>query len=384
MRPEQTYNDFTLMSDTALAPTHLPPWLANQRDALLAQRGHAWLLAGPSGLGQYALALSLVQAWLCEAQPEPGAISGSASDGEMFADSVAPASDAPASNADNFQPACGVCASCQMLASRAHPDVAVLMPETLMLELGWPLPEKAQKEIDDKKRKPSKEIRVDAMRDVIEFTQLTSGRGRGLAVLVYPAERMNHITANALLKTLEEPNGKLKFVLATEAAHQLLPTIRSRCQTFALHWPQAHDTTEWLQAQAPEKTSPALLEAALLCAGGRPFDALAALQDGTAAVWARLPHAVANGHTAAFADLSVQASLGVMQKLCHDLWALKLGATPRFFAATDLPKPPPARALSAWSEQLKKLALSIDHTWKAELLLEDLLSQARLALVARS
>ncbi len=363
----------------------MPPWLAAQRDALLAQRGHAWLLAGPSGLGQYELALSLVQAWLCEAQPlavEPAADAGP----DMFGDAPEPAAPAivPEQGAASFQSACGQCASCHMLASRAHPDVAVLMPETLMLELGWPLPEKAQKDIDDKKRKPSKEIRVDAMREMIEFAQLTSGRGRGLAVLVYPAERMNHITANALLKTLEEPGGKLKFVLATDAAHQLLPTIRSRCQTFALRWPQPEQTAAWLASQAPDKTSPAMLQAALLAAGGRPFDALTALNDGRAALWARLPHAVANGSVAAFADLTVQTALDAMQKLCHDLWAVKLGAAPRFFAAGDLPKAPPARALSAWSEQLKNLARGIDHTWKADLLVEDLVSQARLALHSRS
>jgi DNA polymerase-3 subunit delta' len=58
-----------------------------------------------------------------------------------------------------------------------HADLCVLMPETAMLALGWPLPEKAQAEIDDKKRKPSKEIRVDAMRDAVEFCQRTSARG---------------------------------------------------------------------------------------------------------------------------------------------------------------------------------------------------------------
>ena len=50
-----------------------------------------------------------------------------------------------------------------------HADLCVLMPETVMLALGWPLDEKAQDDIDDKKRKPSKEIRVDAMRDAVEF-----------------------------------------------------------------------------------------------------------------------------------------------------------------------------------------------------------------------
>ena len=75
------------------------------------------------------------------------------------------------------------------------------------------------------------------MRDAVEFAQRTSGRGRGKVVLVYPAERMNHVTANALLKTLEEPAGDLRFVLASEAAHQLLPTIRSRCLGHTMVWP---------------------------------------------------------------------------------------------------------------------------------------------------
>ena len=67
-------------------------------------------------------------------------------------------------------------------------------------------------------------------------------------MLVYPAERMNHITANALLKTLEEPPGDLKFVLASEAAHQLLPTIRSRCLTHIMTWPsEADPAAGWLR-----------------------------------------------------------------------------------------------------------------------------------------
>jgi len=59
------------------------------------------------------------------------------------------------------------------------------MPETVLLDLGWPLSEKAQAEIDNKTRKPSKEIRIDAMRDAIEFSQRTNARGRGKAVLVF-------------------------------------------------------------------------------------------------------------------------------------------------------------------------------------------------------
>ncbi len=145
------------------------------------------------------------------------------------------------------------------------------MPEVAMLELGWPLDEKVQAELDEKKRKPSKEIRIEAMRDAIEFAQRTSARGRGKAVLVFPAERMNNVTANALLKTLEEPAGDVRFVLASEAAHLLLPTIRSRCLGHTMHWPDAAASQAWLQAQGvPDQDAPILLRAA----GGRPEDAL--------------------------------------------------------------------------------------------------------------
>ncbi|MFZ3128918.1 MAG: DNA polymerase III subunit delta', partial [Rhodoferax sp.] len=54
----------------AAAPS---PWIAEQTRQLLAQRGHAWLLHGPSGLGQYALAMELARAWLCEQPGSQGA-----------------------------------------------------------------------------------------------------------------------------------------------------------------------------------------------------------------------------------------------------------------------------------------------------------------------
>ena len=96
------------------------------------------------------------------------------------------------------------------------------------------------------------------MRDAVEFAQRTAGRGRGKAMLVYPAERMNHITANALLKTLEEPPGDLKFVLASEAAHQLLPTIRSRCLTHTLTWPKPMNRWLGWVNRASKKPMPSL------------------------------------------------------------------------------------------------------------------------------
>ncbi len=334
-------------------PPKLSVWLAEQRSQLLAMPGHALLLHGPSGLGHYELALSVAQAWLCEAPDR-----------------------APT------DAACGFCASCQQVHSRGHTDLVVLMPEVLMLELGWPLSEKAQKDIDDKKRKPSKEIRIETVREAVEFAELTSGRGRGKAILVFPAEAMNTPAANALLKTLEEPLGSLRFVLATEAVHQLLPTIRSRCQAYAIRAPSPPQAIAWLTQHAP-KATPSGRDMALQASGNRPLDALKLIANNSDSIWATLPKAMQKGQVQAISGWGGAQLLDALQKLCHDLWAIKLGAAPRFFAAQDLPKPPPARALAAWAEQLKTLARRIEHPFKAELLLEDMVQQAKLCINSR-
>lgn len=329
------------MSDGTVAP-----WIAAQSQALLAQRGHAWLLAGPSGLGQYSLALALVRAWLCEQPSAHGA--------------------------------CGNCASCHAIDVHTHADLCVLMPETVMLELGWPLSERAQSEIDDKKRKASKEIRVEAMRDAVEFAQRTSARGQGKAVLVFPAERMNVVTANALLKTLEEPPGAVKFVLASEAAYQLLPTIRSRCLGHTMVWPQADAALAWLQAQGLA-AGPA--KVMLHAAGGRPEDALLFSQSGQdAQAWVKLPKAMARGDVSVLKDWSAAQTVNALHKLCHDMLAVKTGAAPRFFEATDLPAGGSVATLTSWAQALTATQRTVEHPFNAGLMLEALVSQAQMAL----
>jgi DNA polymerase-3 subunit delta' len=247
-----------------------------------------------------------------------------------------------------------------------------------MLELGWPLGERAQQDLDEKKRKPSKEIRVDAMRDAVEFAQRTSGRGRGKVVLVYPAERMNHVTANTLLKTLEEPAGDLRFVLASEAAHQLLPTIRSRCLGHTMAWPREEDAVAWLQEQG---VKPAEAAALLRAAGGRPDDALAFSQAGRdPKVWAALPKALARGDAGVLADWTPAEAVSVLQKLCHDLLAVNAGAAPRFFQPADLPPAASFAALTAWARNLAGTARTVEHPFNTGLMIEALVSQARSAL----
>ena len=326
----------------------MAPWIARQLQALAGQRGHALLLAGPSGLGQYELALALARTWLCDQPTAHGA--------------------------------CGQCGSCHAIDVRTHADLMVLMPETLALERDWPLDEKTRDKIEKKEIKPSKWIRVDAAREVVSFAQTTRSRGATKVVLVYPADRLNIESANTLLKTLEEPAGELRFVLATEAAHQLPATIRSRCQTHAMAWPDDDEALAWLLQQTGADSS-AQAATWLQAAGGRPTDALVWAKLGlTAQHWARLPAALAAGDGSAVADWAPAQQLDVLQKLCHDLMATQAGGPPRFFSLVDLPKPGRAFALQEWSSQLMQAARKVEHPVGAGLMLEAWMAQARQAL----
>ncbi len=324
----------------------LAPWIASQLETLLAQRGHAWLLAGPSGLGQYELALELARAWLCE---QPSALG-----------------------------ACGSCASCHAIEVRTHADLFVLMPETVLMASGWPLSEAAQADIDDKKRKASKEIRIEAMRDAVEFCQRSSARGRGKATLVFPAERMNVVAANALLKTLEEPAGDVRFVLASEAAHQLLPTIRSRCLVHSMVWPRSEAALSWLQAQGMAAAPASVM---LRAAGGRPQEALEFYRpQDKSQVWTELPRSMARGDLTLLKDWSPAQTVSALQKLCHDMLAFKTGAAPRFFAATDLTGGGTVASLTGWAQALAVTKRTVEHPFNVGLMMEALVSQAQIAL----
>ncbi len=357
----------TLPPPTRPQPS-LAPWLQTQLQSLLMQRGHAWLLAGPSGLGQFQLALALAKAWLCEAATPNGA--------------------------------CNICGSCHAFEVHTHADLSVLVPEVLSLELDWPLDEKTQRDLDEKKRKPSKEIKVEAARGMVSFTQFTRSRGSTKVVLVFPAERMNTITANTLLKTLEEPPGAVKFVLATEAVHQLLPTIRSRCLGHSMVWPGFDEALGWLQAASStghgddkKPAKPASLndlKILLRAAGGRPEDALAWMQAGqvanTAQSWQALPKAMAAGNVAALGDFLPSEAVDALQKLCHDVWAVAVGSQPRFFSLADLPAGATKfsmSALSVWAKELSASKRTVEHPYNPGLMLEALASRAKLALTSR-
>jgi DNA polymerase III subunit delta' len=89
-------------------------------------------------------------------------------------------------------------------------------------------------------------------------------------VVLAPAEAMNAVAANTLLKMLEEPPPATMFVLVSDALDDVLPTIRSRCVLVKVPVPEAAACLAWLAEQGV--ADPA---AALALASGAPLAALA-------------------------------------------------------------------------------------------------------------
>ena len=329
------------------------PWLAQPlRDILQTQRGHALLVHGPQGIGQFELAFSVAQTWLCEGL-------------------------APGAPADR---ACGGCASCRLVQAHSHPDLLVLAPEALREALGLGADESSADADKASKAKPSKEIKVEAVRAAVQFAQTTSARGRGKVVLIHPAERMNAISANTLLKTLEEPPGEARFILSCGAPDELLPTIRSRCQAVPLKLPDAAVARDWLAAQ--QVAQPEVL---LAGAGGQPLEALQWAREGLDAVtWTRLPRQLAAGEVGSLASWPLPRLLDALHKLCHDALCVACGAAPRYFPPAAMPRPAGVPALNAWSRALTRTLRHAEHPWSMPVMVESLVQQAKTALLPGS
>lgn len=182
------------------------------------RHAHAYLLYGPAGIGKRVLAEHLVHLLLCQ-RPEAGK-------------------------------ACGGCKACQLLAAGTHPDYFLLEPE-----------------------EPEKPIRVDQVRELVQFVVQTAQLGGRKVVLLEPAEAMNLNAANALLKSLEEPSGDTVLLLISHQPSRLLPTIKSRCVQQACPQPTAEQARTWLAGSLPGESTEALDEL-LVLAGGSPLTAL--------------------------------------------------------------------------------------------------------------
>jgi DNA polymerase-3 subunit delta' len=255
----------------------------------------------------------------------------------------------------------------------------VLVPEALQASLGWQLAEGDADGTDSSTKKtPSKEIKVDAVRAAVAFAQTTPARDAGKVVVLHPAERMNGIAANALLKTLEEPAGTARFILSCAAPEALLPTIRSRCQALSLRLPDAAVATRWLAEQGVARP-----EVMLAAAGGQPLDALDWVKTGLDAQrWLQIPAAMRRGDASVLSGWSIARAVDALHKLCHDALCVGAGAAPRYFPADAVPAPADRDRLLAWSRELARASRQADHPLNAGLMIETLITQAALALAA--
>lgn len=185
---------------------------------------------------------------------------------------------------------CGKCHACAMLAAGSHPDF-------FLAHCGYA--EKGSAETEEsgggdkdsasdgqtesgggkskgKKAKPSRQIKMDCIRALINFSHRAAHQGGRRVVIIEPAEAMNHATANALLKTLEEPGENLYLILVSHQASRLLPTLRSRCQMLLCQTPAIEESQRWLTQFISQERAGFALQ---FC-GGAPLRALRAVNEG--------------------------------------------------------------------------------------------------------
>ena len=149
---------------------------------------HAYLFVGPPHVGKMTLALNLAQALNCEAA----------------------------------EPPCGECLSCQKIASTKHADVQIIGLTT---------------NEDSTETKSRAEIGIDQIRQMQHSASLPPFEGKYKVFIIDGVEQLSNEAANCLLKTLEEPVGKVIFILLTINDKLLLTTVISRCQRLELSPP---------------------------------------------------------------------------------------------------------------------------------------------------
>jgi len=164
-------------------------------------------------------------------------------------------------------------------------------------------------------------IKIDAIRELAEFSQGTPQSGpRKVAVLI-DAHTMNRNAANALLKTLEEPPPGTHLLLVSSRSSQLLPTVRSRCQRFVVQ-ADAVAARAWLAANVDG----ADLEQRLFEHGGAPIAIAAGQAAGEVPLEGLLSAAVASGDSVGLAkDLVDQNLAGVTARWLRYVTAMLAG-----------------------------------------------------------
>ncbi len=311
---------------------------------------HAILFHGPAGIGKADFIETFAQALLCE----------------------------------NVQPdghACGACASCGWFVQHNHPDYRRVRPEALEDE---PAPEGEEGGEGDKKSKstkaPSKEIKIEQIRNLADFMNISTHRQGLRVVVLYPAEALNMPASNALLKTLEEPPPGTVFLLASNGLDRLLPTILSRCRKFALPMPDHAAALAWLKEQGVPDADSWLREE-----GGAPLAARTQAENGSREELEALLHFLARPSTDSalrsaekLSKTPLSALVAWQQRWLYDLLSVKLSGVVRYYPryqkelAALAGQVHTANLLRAVKSANERRAVA-DHPLSAKLFVEDML-----------
>ena len=217
--------------------------LGSYRSGRLA---HAWLLAGPPGVGKATLAYRFARFIL-------------AGGGGSLGDAAA------ALAVDPDDPVF------RRVAAGSHADLLTVEPAV----------------VDERTGARRDEIKVAEVRAVGPFLRLTPAEGGWRVVVVDRADHLNVHAANALLKVLEEPSNNVLIFLVSDAPSRMLSTIRSRCRKIVLRPIDEGRVADFLRRYRPELEAE---EAAALgrLAEGSPGRALRLADEGGLALYREL------------------------------------------------------------------------------------------------
>jgi DNA polymerase-3 subunit delta' len=172
--------------------------------------------------------------------------------------------------------ACGQCPACGWVTKGNHPDLNRIRPEAIAVDEGAELGTEDETGMVEEapapepggttKRAPSKDIRVEQIRALEPWFNNATHRGGWRVALIYPAESLTTISANTLLKVLEEPPPSTIFLLVADAPDRLLPTLLSRCRRLPLATPSVESARQWLNVNGVKHS-----DAWLAAAGGAPL-----------------------------------------------------------------------------------------------------------------
>lgn len=302
------------------------PWQQRAFERVLASHaaqrlGHGLLVCGPARLGKRALVDAIAARLLCT-----GAARGEA--------------------------ACGHCRSCRLLAAGTHPDLH---------RITYALNDKGE---------PRSVIVVEQMRELSDKISLTAQLGGAIVSWIDPADALNHNAANALLKTLEEPQDGRYLILVSDAPYRLSATIRSRCQRIELRPPPQDEARAWLLAQG---LPAARVEQALSLSDGHPGEAQALLSEGGLELREAVQRdldALAARRAALSETVKAWLDDRPQERLAHAA-ALARGRSRERLLGGEADAVP---ELADWYDQANRVRAQLDTPLKADLLLGELLA----------